>query len=124
MLSCLGVCIEENVNVVSLDSASPVLGRIDDAVNHDLRAVRDDPWVYCDGVSGRGNGAGTCMASPAFGTGAAGAVSGSLKDPKGHQSCAPAALPAWASPLPLVYVLGLGKSLPPTDPSTRYMPSG
>ena len=46
MLSCLGVCIEENVNVVSLDSASPVLGRIDDAVNHDLRAVRDDPWVY------------------------------------------------------------------------------
>ena len=45
MLSCLGVCIEENVNVVSLDSASPVLGRIDDAVNHDLRAVRDDPWA-------------------------------------------------------------------------------
>ena len=57
-------------------------------------------------MSGRGNGPGACVASPALGAGPAGAVGGGLKDAQGDQSLA-----SWGRCARLAVSVGVGPGI-------------
>jgi len=77
--------VEENINVVSLNSASAILRRIDDSVYHDAAAVRNDPWINRDGMVCGCNGSSAGTSSPASGTLSAGTISCGFKCAQGTE---------------------------------------
>ena len=85
MLLCLAVGIEENINVISFHTASLVLGGIDDSVDHNPGAVRNNLGVYGDCVVGGSDRSCAGVAAPAFRTAFAGAIACSFKYPQRNQ---------------------------------------
>ena len=67
VLSCLCVGVIEDIDMVASYTSAFVFCGVNNAVDHQLGAVRDHPRVnsYC--VACLGDGAGTGVASPAFG---------------------------------------------------------
>ena len=74
VLTGLTVSVVKDINVISLDTASPVLCCINHTANHDLGAHGTAPGIYGDGMTGAGNGTAGGAASPAFRAFVAGAV--------------------------------------------------
>ena len=62
--SGLSVGVVENINMVSLDSAAPVLSGVHNPIDHYLGAVGDNVRIYGDGMAGSGYGAGAGEPSP------------------------------------------------------------
>ncbi len=83
MLAALGVGVEEDIDVVALNSAAAILRGVDDTVDHDFAAVGDDARVYGNGMAGSCNGAGAGAAAPAFRTLFARAVAGGAEEAEG-----------------------------------------
>ena len=66
MLACLGMGVEEDVDVIASDGSAAVLRCVDHAVYHYLGAIGNYPGVHGNGVAGSGHGAGAGAASPAL----------------------------------------------------------
>lgn len=85
VLACLGMGVEEDVDVIASDSSAAVLRCVDNTVNHHLGTVGNYPRVNGNGVAGRGHCAGAGMASPALGAGPARAIPCCLEHAQGNQ---------------------------------------
>ena len=83
VLPCLGVGVEEDVHMISFDTASAVFCGVDNSADHDLTSIRNNARVYGNGVAGLCDGTGTGAASPAFGTLFARAIAGGVEETKG-----------------------------------------
>ena len=77
--------VKEDVDMISSYTASAVLGRVHHAVDHEFGAEGNHLGVHGHRVAGRGDGSGAGMAAPALGTGAAGTVTGCLKNAQRNQ---------------------------------------
>ncbi len=79
MLSCFGMGIIENINMLSLYASTFVLGCVYNVIYHNLGSVGDHSGVYGNGMARSGNGTGACVASPTSGAALTWAVASCFK---------------------------------------------
>ena len=83
VLACLCMIIKEDIHMVPFDTASAVFCGVDHSIDHYLASVRNNAWIYGDGMAGFRDGTGAGASSPPFGALFTRTISGGTEETEG-----------------------------------------